>query len=131
MGHEPRKPGRDGIREILESGRAPNFSVRGGRRNLEMADADKIPVDSRFEPLGRNAAQLERDYESDVAAKNRYEARLKRARGSSRKRDGELRFMGRVPYPEYLAVRKKVGEQGVKNGDLTEELKRRGRIRES
>jgi hypothetical protein len=130
MGHEPRKPGRDGIREILDSGRAPAVSVRGVSRRYEMAEKDKIAVDPRFEPLGRTAEKLERDYDKVLAFKDKEAARAKRARGSSRRRDGQLRLLGSVPLHQYIAERRKCGEQGVKNGDFSEALKRAGRIRE-
>jgi hypothetical protein len=130
MGHEPRKPGRDGIREILDSGRAPAVSVRGVRRNHEMAEKHKIPVDQRLDPLGRDADQLERSYDKVLAFKAKEAARAKRARGSSRRRDGQIRLLGSVPLHEYIARRRMVGEAGVKNGDFSEELKRCGRIRE-
>ena len=100
------KPKRDGIAEILASGRAPGVVVRGGRSlNFEIP---YVPGVSKgfSDPKARKRS----DEKVIAEARDAY-LKAKAAHGLSRKKDGKLRHIGRMPLEADVALRKKFGDE--------------------
>lgn len=109
--------------EILSSGRAPGAIVRGERSNK------KIPMEHRHvvHPLayqGRNCAEVESAHERVFNKKRKIAKRLEQ--DGMVNKHSPMRHIGSVPFEEFAATRKMVGDHTGK--ELTTELKRRGRI---
>lgn len=95
---------RDGIAEILSSGRFPGFAVRGGTRSpLKVEYAGGLDG-SEADPRKRRAIDAAIwKAKKKVADAKRAEAR------SSRKRDGAIRHIGSVPFEVDRALKKQYG----------------------
>lgn len=98
-------PKRDGIAEILESGRAPGFAVRGG---TPRGDITRLPS-PMFDFRGRPVTPDERIREdiANMRAKSELHRKAKRARGSSKK--GTHRLIGSVPISYWRHLTKETG----------------------
>lgn len=105
------KPKRDGIAEILASGRAPGVVVRGN--GVRVSDQNRVVIDPKLEARGRNALEFERDA-NRIVAKRIKAAKVARERaGLSRKKDAGLRYVGSMPLAQYGALRREVGHEAV------------------
>lgn len=105
MSESDEKPRRDGIAEILRSGRAPGMIVRGdGFRHLT------VPVS----PLEEGTKDLEKRkrINDQIMAEKRAvaEAAKERSRGS-RKKDGAIRHVASVPMDDAKALKRTYGKE--------------------
>lgn len=119
MADDRSKPERDGIAEILASGRAPGFVVKGGTRpTLKVNIAP--PSEGIVDPKQRKAmdAALWREKRKNAAE---HKARV----GLSRKKDGALRHIGSVPLDVHHQLQKQYGD-AFKGKERKDILKREG-----
>lgn len=127
---------RDGIREILESGQAPGFFIRGGGgknasnpHEFAPDGRTRIPVDAHR--AGLNPDQYEQIQEESVKEAEREAAETAKARKGTRRADGEIRHIGSIPAAEYYAKVRKDGRDSLHSSDAQEvkaNLKRMGRL---
>ena len=127
--------GKDGIREILESGQAPGFFVRGGSmknapKHQEFAPEHRTEQSLYSEGLGLTPEQYEKLQERGVKEAEKAAADTAAARKSSRRSHGEFRHIARVPAAEHYAERKRSGDDYWDGSDeeIKDKLKRRGRL---
>lgn len=127
--------GRDGIREILESGQAPGFFIRGGGgknasdpRNFAPEHRTAQSISSA--QMGLTPEQYERVQEQGVRDAERLAAETAERRRTGPRKDGEWRHIARVPAAEHHAERMRSGEDYWNDSDeaVKEKLKRRGRL---
>lgn len=101
---------------------APAAIVRG--TPMEITARGAVPVDSRFEPHGRSAEQVERAHRKFVKAKAKLANQRKRARGASKSTG--FRHLGAVPVHQLLAHQRQTGDKHVMTRDPIGFLKRTG-----
>ena len=108
------KPRRDGIAEILRSGRAPGFVVRGSESKTFTVEVSPHVEGER--DLRRRKQIHDRlwNEKRKVAEKKAVAARM------SRKRDGAIRHVGSVPLEDWVSLKRRYGDD--LRGDNTDKI---------
>jgi len=111
---------RDGIAEILQSGRFPGFTVRGGTRAPLAVDYAGGLDGTEANPQRRREidAKIWREKKA-TADERRSETR------SSRKKDGAIRHIGSTPFEVHKALESRYGDD-FRGAGRKEILRREG-----
>ena len=107
---------KDGIAEILATGRFPGTHIRGGTKgnhgNIHIDPKFASPC-PRYISDGMSAAQSEEVDKQLVEEKRKLAHQTRMARRGTKRADDEIQHTGAIPYALHAAVRKETGNNNI------------------